>query len=139
MSNILVGVTGGIACYKTAYLVREFVKSGHNVKVMMTKQAEKFVGYTISHHYWPKGKNRRVGDRLLQTGLSSFDGAWKTERFSLWQLFCSQLRRNTGACIGRRSKKRTPLFFGFSLFHSSPAYWGHRFLPHSYRRFPRKA
>ena len=43
MSNILVGVTGGIACYKTAYLVREFVKSGHNVKVMMTKQAEKFV------------------------------------------------------------------------------------------------
>lgn len=46
MSNILVGVTGGIAAYKSAYLVREFVNAGHNVKVMMTKQAEKFVGHT---------------------------------------------------------------------------------------------
>lgn len=46
MSNILVGVTGGIAAYKSAYLVREFVKAGHNVKVMMTKKAESFVGHT---------------------------------------------------------------------------------------------
>ncbi len=46
MSNILVGVTGGIACYKSAYLVREFIKAGHNVKVMMTKNAESFVGHT---------------------------------------------------------------------------------------------
>lgn len=46
MSNILVGVTGGIAAYKSAYLVREFIKSGHNVKVMMTKKAESFVGHT---------------------------------------------------------------------------------------------
>ena len=46
MSNILVGVTGGIACYKTAYLVREFIRAGHNVKVMMTKKAEQFVGHT---------------------------------------------------------------------------------------------
>ena len=46
MSNILVGVTGGIAAYKSAYLVREFVRAGHNVKVMMTKKAESFVGHT---------------------------------------------------------------------------------------------
>lgn len=46
MSNILVGVTGGIACYKSAYLVREFIKARHNVKVVMTKNAEQFVGYT---------------------------------------------------------------------------------------------
>lgn len=46
MSNILVGVTGGIAAYKSAYLVREFVRAGHNVKVMMTKNAESFVGHT---------------------------------------------------------------------------------------------
>ncbi len=54
MSNILLGVTGGIACYKSAYLVREFIKAGHNVKVMMTKKAERFVGYTtfeaLSHN-----------------------------------------------------------------------------------------
>lgn len=46
MSNILIGVTGGIACYKTAYLVRYFIKKGHNVKVVMTKKAEKFIGHT---------------------------------------------------------------------------------------------
>ncbi len=45
MSNILVGITGGIAAYKSANLVREFIKAGHNVKVMMTKKAEHFVGY----------------------------------------------------------------------------------------------
>lgn len=46
MSNILIGVTGGIAAYKSAYLVREFVRAGHNVKVMITKKAESFVGHT---------------------------------------------------------------------------------------------
>lgn len=46
MSNILVGVTGGIAAYKSAYLVREFVRAGHNVKVVMTKKAESFISHT---------------------------------------------------------------------------------------------
>ncbi len=44
MSNILLGVTGGIAAYKSASLVRLFVKAGHNVKVMMTSEAERFIG-----------------------------------------------------------------------------------------------
>jgi len=33
--NVLLGVTGGIAAYKTASLVRLFVKSGANIKVVM--------------------------------------------------------------------------------------------------------
>ncbi len=41
--NILVGVTGGIASYKTCELVRLFVKDGFSVKVMMTESAVKFV------------------------------------------------------------------------------------------------
>src|SRR5690625_1632777 len=41
--DILLGVTGGIAAYKTTYLVRLFIKSGANVKVMMTKEAKEFV------------------------------------------------------------------------------------------------
>lgn len=44
MSNILLGVTGGIAAYKTAYLARLFISHGHNVRVIMTKTAEKFIG-----------------------------------------------------------------------------------------------
>ncbi len=41
--HILVGVTGGIAAYKTAYLVREFVKLGAEVKVVMTEMAKQFI------------------------------------------------------------------------------------------------
>ncbi|OEJ98754.1 phosphopantothenoylcysteine decarboxylase [Flavivirga aquatica] len=41
--NILLGITAGIAAYKTASLVRLFVKSGANVKVVMTPTAKDFV------------------------------------------------------------------------------------------------
>lgn len=41
--NIIVGVTGGIAAYKTASLVREFKKRGANVKVVMTPLAKQFI------------------------------------------------------------------------------------------------
>ncbi|NLK17751.1 MAG: bifunctional phosphopantothenoylcysteine decarboxylase/phosphopantothenate--cysteine ligase CoaBC [Clostridiales bacterium] len=41
--NIVVGVTGGIACYKACELVSALAKSGANVDVIMTKNAERFV------------------------------------------------------------------------------------------------
>ena len=41
--NILLGITGGIAVYKSAQLVRELKKLSANVKVMMTESATKFV------------------------------------------------------------------------------------------------
>lgn len=39
----MLGVTAGIAAYKSAFLVRMFVKSGANVKVVMTPSAKDFV------------------------------------------------------------------------------------------------
>jgi phosphopantothenoylcysteine decarboxylase/phosphopantothenate--cysteine ligase len=42
--EILVGVTGGIAAYKTAALVSDLVQSGVGVTVVMTRCAQKFVG-----------------------------------------------------------------------------------------------
>ena len=41
--NILLGITAGIAAYKTASLVRLFVKSGANVKVIMAPAAKEFI------------------------------------------------------------------------------------------------
>ncbi|MFC0519330.1 bifunctional phosphopantothenoylcysteine decarboxylase/phosphopantothenate--cysteine ligase CoaBC [Mesonia maritima] len=41
--NILLGITAGIAAYKTTYLVRLFVKAGAQVKVVMTSDAKQFV------------------------------------------------------------------------------------------------
>ncbi len=41
--NIVLGVSAGIAAYKTAYLVRFIIKTGANVKVVMTPASKDFV------------------------------------------------------------------------------------------------
>lgn len=41
--NILLGVTAGIAAYKTAHLTRLFIKAGATVKVVMTPKSMEFV------------------------------------------------------------------------------------------------
>jgi phosphopantothenoylcysteine decarboxylase/phosphopantothenate--cysteine ligase len=41
--NILVGVTGGIAAYKTATIIRLLVKEGAEVKVVMSAHAKEFI------------------------------------------------------------------------------------------------
>ena len=41
--NILLGITAGIAAYKSASLVRLFIKSGASVKVIMTTAAKEFI------------------------------------------------------------------------------------------------
>ncbi|MFT8390230.1 MAG: flavoprotein [Sporolactobacillus sp.] len=52
--SIIVGVTGGIAAYKAAELVRLLGKEGASVYVVMTKAAEHFIGATtfqaLTHH-----------------------------------------------------------------------------------------
>ena len=41
--KIIIGITGGIAAYKINYLVRDFVKAGAEVRIVMTKPTEDFV------------------------------------------------------------------------------------------------
>lgn len=41
--NILIGVTGSIAIYKTLELIRLFIKSGANVRVIMSEEAKRFI------------------------------------------------------------------------------------------------
>jgi phosphopantothenoylcysteine decarboxylase/phosphopantothenate--cysteine ligase len=43
MKSIVLGVSGGIACYKAAEIVGTLVKRGHHVDVIMTENAQKFV------------------------------------------------------------------------------------------------
>ncbi len=42
--RIVLGVTGSIAAYKSAELVRLLRKSGHEVRVVMTEKAQEFIG-----------------------------------------------------------------------------------------------
>ena len=52
--RILVGVTGGIAAYKVAGVIRGFTELGHTVKVLPTQNALRFIGATtleaLSHN-----------------------------------------------------------------------------------------
>ena len=41
--RLLVGVTGGIAAYKSAELIRELTKAGYSVQVVMTRAAQQFI------------------------------------------------------------------------------------------------
>lgn len=41
--NILIGVTGGIAAYKTATIIRLLIKNGAEVRVIMTEHSKEFI------------------------------------------------------------------------------------------------
>ncbi len=43
MSKFLIGVTGGIAAYKVADIAGALIKNGHEVKIIMTESAKKFI------------------------------------------------------------------------------------------------
>ena len=45
--NILLGITGGIACYKSLELIRILKKKGHSVKVIMSPFAREFISPMI--------------------------------------------------------------------------------------------
>ncbi|MDE6550968.1 MAG: bifunctional phosphopantothenoylcysteine decarboxylase/phosphopantothenate--cysteine ligase CoaBC [Clostridia bacterium] len=74
MSEILVGLSGGIACYKVCSVVSGLVKAGDNVNVIMTENATQFVSpltlETLSH-------NRVVVDMFDR------DRPWEVEHVSL--------------------------------------------------------
>lgn len=78
--KILLGVTGGIACYKACYLVRELRRHGSNVRVIMTRSATEFVTpltfSTLSQNevvvdLWPESTSNstELGVRHIDFGL----------------------------------------------------------------------
>ena len=70
--RILLGITGGIAAYKTPELVRELVRRGAEVHVVMTESAQQFVtplslevvsGHPVGTSLWQtqeSGENREI-------------------------------------------------------------------------------
>jgi phosphopantothenoylcysteine decarboxylase / phosphopantothenate---cysteine ligase len=74
--NIILGITGSIAAYKSAFLVRELIKAGANVKVIMTDAAKQFITpLTIS----TLSKNPVISD------LFDEEGTWHNHvEYGLW-------------------------------------------------------
>jgi phosphopantothenoylcysteine decarboxylase / phosphopantothenate---cysteine ligase len=56
-ARILLGVSGGIACYKAVEIARQLVKAGARVQVLTTEAAQRFVGpatfAAVTHHSVP--------------------------------------------------------------------------------------
>jgi phosphopantothenoylcysteine decarboxylase/phosphopantothenate--cysteine ligase len=73
--RILLGITGGIAAYKAAELVRLLVKAGADVRVAMTEAATRFIGSTTlqalsGQTVWTDLWDARVNDALGHIELS---------------------------------------------------------------------
>ena len=66
--NIVVGVTGGIAAYKSCDLVRQLSKAGASVQVVMTRNAQEFVT--------PLTLQTLSGRKVA---VSSYDPEWESE------------------------------------------------------------
>ncbi|VDG82551.1 bifunctional phosphopantothenoylcysteine decarboxylase/phosphopantothenate synthase [Capnocytophaga ochracea] len=74
--NIVLGITAGIAAYKTPQLVRLLTKKEHNVKVILTENAKEFVTpLTLS----------TVSKSPVLTNFSSPEGNWHSHvELALW-------------------------------------------------------
>ena len=73
--RILLGITGGIAAYKAAELVRLLVKAGADVRVAMTEAATRFIGPTTmqalsGQPVWTDLWDARVNDAMGHIELS---------------------------------------------------------------------
>ena len=109
--SIVLGLTGGIACYKAAELTRELVRAGARVQVVMTEAATRFIGeatmQALSNHpvyrdTWdPRPANSmahielsRAADAVLVAPASAFIEAEPGEfSFSIFECFLCSLSR----------------------------------------------
>lgn len=73
IQRILLGVTGGIAAYKTAELVRLFVKAGKEVTVVMTESATQFVGTATFQALSGKPVYTDLWDTRPENGMAHID------------------------------------------------------------------
>ena len=69
LKHVIVGVTGSIAAYRSAEIVRNFVEKGFKVSVVMTKEAE----YFITPLTFFSLSGQRVYTKFFTKGRSSED------------------------------------------------------------------
>lgn len=74
--NIVLGITAGIAAYKTPQLVRLLIKNGHTVKVILTENAKEFVTpLTLS----------TVSKNTVLSAFTSIENDWHSHvELALW-------------------------------------------------------
>lgn len=91
--NILVGITSGIALYKSIDLVNQLTKSGYNVKVVMTENATKLVSPTI---FEALSKNRvycEMFDRDLNVDVKHISIAQESDLYIIAPLTANTMAK----------------------------------------------
>lgn len=73
--KILLGITGSIAAYKSAELIRRLTERGYQLSVVMTKEAERFIT--------PLTLGSLCGEKVYQDMFD--DDAWRMSHISLAQ------------------------------------------------------
>src|SRR6185437_12675766 len=90
LSRIVLGVTGGIAAYKAAELVRLLVKDGVTVDVVLTEAGARFVtattfqalsGRPVQSDVWQSGADNAMGHITLSRGVDAIVVAPATADF----------------------------------------------------------
>src|SRR5690349_24075676 len=90
LSRVVLGVTGGIAAYKAAELVRLFVKDGVRVDVALTDAGARFVtattfqalsGRPVHSELWQSGADNAMGHIGLSRGADAIIAAPATADF----------------------------------------------------------
>ena len=75
--KIILGITGSIAAYKAAYLIRAFVKKGAEVQVVMTEAAKEFIT--------PLTLSTLSSKPVISQFFSNRDGTWNSHvDLGLW-------------------------------------------------------
>lgn len=75
--KIVLGITGSIAAYKAAYLVRAFIKKGAEVQVVMTPSAKEFIT--------PVTMSALTGKPVVSEFFAANDGTWHSHvDLGLW-------------------------------------------------------
>ncbi len=69
MARVLLGVTGGIAAYKTCELCRLLVKAGHEVTPVLTDEAERFVATRTFEALAGREQPRELYPHLVEADL----------------------------------------------------------------------
>ena len=101
--QVLLGVTGGIAAYKSAELVRRLREQGATVRVVMTQGAQAFITPLTLQAL----SGQPVHSRLLDEAAESAMGHIELARWADVVLVAPEVHWNTGN-VGRTCTSRLP-------------------------------